>query len=86
MAIKTTEAALTNCFDKALSTFIQQGKRIKGVHDLLVRGTGANSEAILTKNWSDFDLSVILDRVDVTAFNQVILLPFNGHNEEEQSV
>jgi hypothetical protein len=56
--------------EKALSVFLEKGKEIEGVYDLLVRGGGANEESCV-ENWSDLDLSVIVERIFVRVHNQV---------------
>lgn len=58
-------------FDEALKYFVEEGKHIEGVYDLLVRG-GASKEAhSFVANWSDLDLSIILEKVDAKILKRV---------------
>ncbi|MCC5832073.1 MAG: hypothetical protein JJU12_03415 [Chlamydiales bacterium] len=55
---------------KALRIFQENGKEIEGVYDLLVRG-GVVKEKGCVENWSDLDLSVIVEHISFRVHNQV---------------
>jgi len=60
--------------DDAISLFIEDGKKIEGVYDLLARGGASKAEHTFIPNWSDLDLSIIVEKVDSKVLNQIQML------------
>lgn len=57
-------------FEKAVQHFIEEGRKIENVYDLLMRGGAAIENHLFIKNWSDLDLSVIVEKVNSKILNQ----------------
>jgi hypothetical protein len=57
-------------FRKAIRLFIENGKNITGIYDLLLRGTAAQRNHIYIDDWSSLDLSIIVDCISDNVLNQ----------------
>jgi hypothetical protein len=65
------QPTIKELFDNALSVFENDGKQIDGVYDLLVRGGASKEEHMFVPNWSDLDLSIIVESVNSKILNQI---------------
>jgi hypothetical protein len=61
---------MNNIYEEALAFFLQQGKEIEGVSDLIVRGTSKDTKNC-TPHWSDIDVSIITKKINIEIYDQV---------------
>lgn len=61
---------MDNIYDEAIAFFLQEGKEIEGVSDLIVRGSSRDVKNC-TPHWSDIDVSIITKKINIEAYDQV---------------
>lgn len=64
------ENSIKSTFEKAIEYFLEEGKKIDGIYDLLVRGGNARNDHLFIENWSDLDLSVIIEKLNLKSLQQ----------------
>ena len=58
-------------FEEAIALFEIEGKKIQGVYDLLLRGGSAIKGHVYIDNWSDLDLSVIVEQISEKTLDSI---------------
>lgn len=66
--------SLTKNFSDALKIFSSEGRKIDGVYDLLIRGSGAKEKGDLVENYSDLDTSIVVQEVSIKVLKQIKFL------------
>jgi hypothetical protein len=61
---------MNDVYEEAIKYFFQQGQKIKNVNDLIVRGSSRNIKKC-TPHWSDIDVSIIVQKIDIEVYDQV---------------
>lgn len=61
---------MNNVYKKAIKFFFDQGKTIKNISNLIVRGSSNDTKRCIP-HWSDVDLSIIVEKIDIEVYDQV---------------
>jgi hypothetical protein len=61
--VRKAKSSLELTFQETIECFCKRAKELTGVYDILIRGGATHSQEQLIENWSDLDLSIIVEDI-----------------------